>query len=176
MSLHKVLSISILCSFLLLVTMVSLISVASAQDLSNTVLPISAFKLKLKKKSLPSSVGWTALVPKVAPATEQDFGTGFCVDPECRLIGTNYHVAAIARPHKIKGEEVIQRYLATGPDDEGATLNDYTSERPLKYNLNRDLAIFELRHPIPHYHGIAFSLDDLELDQQVDIYAYPAGP
>ena len=53
-------------------------------------------------------------------------------------------------------------------------MNDYQSERPLKFKLNRDLAIFELRHPIPHYHGIAFSLDDLELDQQVDIYAYPA--
>ncbi len=155
---------------------VSFASVVYSQDLSNTVLPITDFKLKLKKNSIPSSVGWMALVPKVAPAIEGDFGTGFCIDPECRLIGTNYHVAAIARPHKIKGEEVIQRYLATGPDDEGATLNDYQSERPLKYNLNRDLAIFELRHPIPHYRGIAFSLEDLELDQQVDIYAYPANP
>ena len=147
----------------------------STLDLGKTVLPITDFKLKLKKESIPSSVGWTALVPKIAPAIEGDFGTGFCVDPECRLIGTNYHVAAIVRPRKIKGEEVIQRYLATGPDDEGATLNDIQSERPLKYNLMRDLAIFELRHPLPHYHGVAFSLDDPELDQGVDIYAYPTG-
>jgi hypothetical protein len=31
-------------------------SAASSQDLSNTVLPITDFKLKLKKKSIPSSV------------------------------------------------------------------------------------------------------------------------
>src|ERR1700758_1349167 len=88
---------------------VSFASVAFSQDLSNTVLPITDFKLKLKKKSIPSSVGWSTLVPKVIPALETDFGTGFCVDAECRLIGTNYHVAAIARPRKIKGEDVIQR-------------------------------------------------------------------
>lgn len=147
---------------------VSFASVAFSQDLDNTVLPITDFKLKLKKSSIPS------LVPKIVPAIEEDFGTGFCIDPECRLIGTNYHVGANARPRKIKGQEVIQRYLATGPDDDGATLNDYLSERPLKYTLNRDLAIFELRRPVPHYHGIAFSLDDLELGQEVDIYGYPA--
>ena len=167
---HKARSILICFS-----VFVSFAPVASSQDLNYAVLPITDFKLKLKKKSLPSSLGWSALVPKVAPAIEEDFGTGFCIDPDCRLIGTNYHVAVFARPRKIKGQEVIQRYLATGPDDEGATLNDYLSERPLKYTLNRDLAIFELRHPVPHYHGIAFSLDDLELDQEVDIYAYPAG-
>ncbi|HEV2195175.1 MAG TPA: serine protease [Candidatus Acidoferrum sp.] len=173
MSLQRALSLFIVCSPLFLTETASLNSVVFAQDLSNTVLPITEFKLKLKKESLPSSIGLTALVPKIAPAIEEDFGTGFCVDTECRLIGTNYHVAAFARPHKIKGQRVIQRYLATGPDDEGATLNDYLSDRPLKYTLNRDLAIFELRNPLPHFHGIAFSLDDLELDEQVDIYAYP---
>lgn len=84
--------------------------------------------------------------------------------------------AAIASPRKIKGQEVIHRYLASGPDDEGATLNDYLSDRPLKYTLNHDLAIFELRHPLPYCHGIAYSLDDVESNEQVDIYAYPANP
>lgn len=144
-----------------------------AQDFSKTVLPITHIKLKVKKESIPSTLGLAALIPKVGPAVEEDFGTGFCIDPDCRLIGTNYHVAANGRPLTIKGQRVIQRYLATGPDDDGATLNDYTSARPLKYKLTRDLAIFELRHPIPHFHGIGFSLDDLELDQQVDIYGYP---
>ncbi|HEY6947044.1 MAG TPA: serine protease [Candidatus Acidoferrum sp.] len=173
MSLQRVFSLSIVCSLLFLTEIPSLDSVASAQDLSKTVLPITEFKLKLKKKSLPSSMGWSALVPKIAPAIEEDLGTGFCVDAQCRLIGTNYHVAAFASPRKIKGQEVIQCYLASGPEDEGATLNDYLSERPLKYTSSRDLAIFELRHPLPHYHGIAFNLNDLELDEQVDIYAYP---
>src|SRR6266705_6386459 len=172
---RKVLSILIVCSFFLLAApgqtvfpdllrLVPLTSVVFAQDLSKTVLPISELKVKLKMKLSG---------PRVDPGVELDFGTGFCLDPECRLIGTNYHVAMMVRPRKIKGAEVIERYLATGPDDEGATLNDIFSERPMKYTLSRDLAIFELRRPLPRYHGITFSLDDLEIDQQVDIYAYP---
>ncbi len=182
---RKVLSILIVCSFFLLAApsqtafpdllrLVPLTSVVFAQDLSKTVLPITEFKLKLKpKKSFPSSVDLAALKPKITLGEEADFGTGFCLDPECRLIGTNYHVAMMVRPRKIKGAEVMERYLATGPEDEGATLNDIFSERPMKYTLSRDLAIFELRRPLPNYHGITFSLDDLEIDQQVDIYAYP---
>jgi hypothetical protein len=104
---------------------------------------------------------------------EGKFGTGFCLDPECRFIGTNYHVAMMARPRKIKGEKVIQVYLATGPEDEGATVNDGPSMSPMKYTLSRDLAIFELRHSPPHHHGVAFSLNDLQVGQAVDIYAYP---
>jgi hypothetical protein len=41
--------------------------------------------------------------------------TGLCLDPACRFIGTNYHVAMMARPRKIRGERVVQLYLATGP-------------------------------------------------------------
>ncbi len=147
--------------------------VLCAQDMSQTVLPLSYSKLKIKKKSYPSSLGWSALVPKAVPAVETDLATGFCLDPECRLIGTNYHFAAMGQPGRIKGSEVIQSYLATGPDDEEATLNDIFSDRPMKYALLRDLAIFELRRPIPHHRGISFSLEDLEIDQPVDIYAYP---
>src|SRR5271157_4522521 len=65
-----------------------------AQDFSKTVVPIT--ELKLRGLSI-----------------EGRFGTGFCLDPECRFIGTNYHVAMMARPRKIKGEKVVQRYLAT---------------------------------------------------------------
>jgi hypothetical protein len=100
-------------------------------------------------------------------------GTGFCLDPACRFIGTNYHVAIVARPHRIKGQRVIERYLATGPEDEGATLNEGGAVSPAKYALSRDLAIFELLRPLPHHYGIAFSLDDLQFGQQVNIYAYP---
>jgi len=165
MILGRVLSISIVCSFFLLAApgqtifpdllkLVPLNSVVFAQDLNKTVLPITQLKL--------SGLG-----------VEGMFGTGFCLDPECRLIGTNYHVAVMARPRKIKGDEVIQRYLATGPDDEGATMNDGFFISPMRYTLSRDLGIFELRHPLPYYHGITFSLNDLQIGQQVDIYAYP---
>jgi hypothetical protein len=130
-------------------------TVAQEQDFSDTVLPITELNLRL--------------------GIEVKFGTGFCLDPACRFIGTNYHVAMMARPHKILGEKVMQRYLATGPEDEGATVNEGPSASPTKYTLSRDLAIFELRHPLPHHHGAAFNLDDLQIGQEVDIYAYPKG-
>lgn len=165
MILHKVVPILIICSCLSpsapaqenfpdLLPLVLSSKVAPAQDFSKTVVPITDLKLH--------DLG-----------IEGDFGTGFCVDPECRFIGTNYHVAMLTRPRKIKGESVIQRYLATGPDDEGATVNNGVSEIPLKYTLVRDLAIFELRHPLPHYHGAAFDLGDLQIGQEVEIYAFP---
>ena len=125
-----------------------------ARDFDKTVVPITELKL-------------------LGLGIEGKFGTGFCMDPKCRFIGTNYHVAMTARPRKIKGEKVIQRYLATGPDDEGATVNDGPSVGPMKYTLSRDLAILELRHSLPHHHGVAFSLDDLQVGQEIDIYAYP---
>jgi hypothetical protein len=129
-------------------------TVAHAQDFSKSVVPITELKL-------------------LGLGIEGKFGTGFCLDPECRFIGTNYHIAMMARPRKIKGEKVIQRYVATGPNDEGATVNDGPSVGPMKYTLSRDLAIFELRHSLAHHHGVAFSLDDLRVGQEIDIYSYP---
>jgi hypothetical protein len=104
---------------------------------------------------------------------EGKFGTGFCLDPACRFIGTNYHVALLARPRKINGEKVIQQYLATGPNDEDATVNESAAMGSMKFTRNRDLAIFELQHPLSNNHGAAFSLDSLDAGQQVNIFAYP---
>jgi len=125
-----------------------------AQDFNKIVVPITELKL-------------------LGLGIEGKFGTGFCLDPACRFIATNYHVAMMGRPNKIRGDKVVQRYLATGPDDEGATVNDGPSGSPMKYTLDRDLAIFELRHSLPHHHGVAFSLDELEIGQGVEIYGYP---
>jgi hypothetical protein len=129
-------------------------SIVHAQDFDRTVVPITELKIAVF-------------------GLEATFATGFCLDPACRFIGTNYHVAMVARPHRIKGQRVVERYLATGPDDEGATVNEGETMGPTKYVLSRDLAIFELRRPLPHHHGIAFDLDELELGQPVNIYAYP---
>lgn len=103
------------------------------------------------------------------------FGTGFCLDPACRFIATNYHIAMTVPAHKIKGGKIIQRYLATGPHDEGATVNYIPNVGPLPYAKKRDLAIFELQRPLPHHHGLTFSLDELQVGQEVDIYGYPTG-
>jgi hypothetical protein len=69
----------------------------------------------------------------LGPGLESKFGMGFRLDPACRFIATNYHVAMLVRPHKIKGEKVVQLYLATRLDDEGATVNDGPSVSPKKY-------------------------------------------
>src|SRR5260370_38389328 len=58
-------------------------------------------------------------------------------------------------------------------DDEDGTVNDTPYTSPLNYPLSRDLAVFELRHALPRHHGVAFSLDDLQVGQQVDISTYP---
>jgi hypothetical protein len=128
-------------------------TVAPIQDFKETVIPLTELKLGI--------------------GIQSKFGTGFCVDAACRFIGTNYHVAALEELKKIKGQAVVQRYLATGPDDEGATVNEVAATSPMKYTLNRDLAIFELRHPLAKHHGAVFSLDDLQRGQEVEIYAYP---
>jgi len=101
-------------------------------------------------------------------------GTGFCLDRTCRFVGTNYHVAVLAKPRSINGERIINRYLATGPNDEDATINRMASGNLLqKYALTRDLAVFELRHPLGNRHGVGFDTDYPEEGQAVDIYSYP---
>jgi hypothetical protein len=80
-----------------------------------------------------------------------------------------------ARPRKIKREKIIKRYFATGPHDEGATANNMGNGDVLPYVLKRDLAMFELRHSLPHHHGLAYSLDEPQVGQEVDIYGYPSG-
>src|SRR5208283_3994804 len=56
-------------------------TVVHPQDFNKTVVPITELKF-------------------LGPAIEGKFGTGFCLDPACRFIGTNYHVAMMAQPRK----------------------------------------------------------------------------
>src|SRR5436190_12802541 len=80
-----------------------------------------------------------------------------------------------ARARKIKGEKIIHRYFATASDDKGATANPLPNGGVLPFAMSRDLAMFELCDPLPHHHGLTFSLDELEVGQEVDIYGYPKG-
>ena len=108
------------------------------------------------------------------PASEAIMGTGFCLDPGCRFIVTNYHVAAAAHPQSIAGQKVLHSYLATGPSDDDATPNRNARSFEIRnYSLPRDLALFELRHPLPRHLGISYSLDLPEPGQVVEIYAFP---
>jgi Trypsin-like peptidase domain len=178
MILHKAIPILIVCSCLSSVaaaqnsfprqsTIPS--STEHTQDFAEIVVPITSVKITPSVK-----LGITGkLGPKLN--LDADFGTGFCLEPACRFIVTNYHVAITARPKKIKHEKIIQRYFATGPNDNGATANTFPSGEVFPYVKSRDLAIFELRRSLPNHHGLTFSLDELEVGQEVDIYGYPKG-
>lgn len=116
----------------------------------------------------------TALKPNVRYLTV-GFGTGFCLDRDCRFVGTNYHVAqAMGKFVRIQGVFSAHCYLDSGPNDAGAEDVGF-AERPgsLKYTQVHDLAIYEMRRPLKHHHGIAFSVDNPTIDEAVDIYAYP---
>jgi len=128
---------------------------ALALDFTRAVFPLTQLKLR-------------------GPILEEDLGTCFCVDPDCQFIGTNYHVAVILRHPRIRGARIVRRYLATGPQDESATLNHFASpHHPLVYSASRDLAVFELDKPLRQHHGLAFYPSDLSAGQPVEIYAYP---
>jgi hypothetical protein len=115
------------------------------------------------------------------PFQSLKFGTGFCIDPACRFIGTNYHVAKLMGKHfKVKGSPVVNRWLGTGPDDDEASKNRLSG--PLgrilpkeKYALIRDIAIVELRWPLSKkgYRSTPFYNDDLQYGQTAYIYAFP---
>ena len=138
-------------------------------DFAEIVVPISSVKI------IPSAKLGISGKPGPKLDVGASFGTGFCLDAACRFIVTNYHVAMTTRAHKIKGEKIIQRYFATGPNDNGATANLLPNGDILPFAKGRDLAVFELRHSLSHHHGFPFSLDELQVGQEVDIYGYPNG-
>jgi hypothetical protein len=139
------------------------------QDFAEIVVPISSVKI------IPSAKLGISGKPGPKLDVGANFGTGFCLDAACRFIVTNYHVAMTTRAHKIKGEKIIQRYFATGPNDNGATANLLPNGDVLPFAKGRDLAIFELRRSLSHHHGFPFSLDELQVGQEAEIYGYPNG-
>src|SRR6266436_4811627 len=180
MTLRKIIPILVVCSCLSssapaqevspsLPTIPRSSTVEHTQDFSEIVVPIASIRLTPSVKLSVSG--------KLSPNLGLDaaFGTGFCLDAACRFIATNYHVAVTTRPDKIKREKIIQRYFATGPHDKGATANYVPNVGVLPFAMKRDLAIFELQRPLPHHHGLTFSLDELQVGQEVDIYGYPVG-
>ncbi|MHB8527271.1 MAG: S1 family peptidase [Candidatus Acidiferrales bacterium] len=101
------------------------------------------------------------------------FGSGFCLDPECRFIVTNYHVVkAMGKRFSIEHEPVVERWLASGPNDQGATTKGY--------NPLHDLAVAELKRSLNRigFHGLPYNREDVQdlvVGQDVDIYAFPLG-
>ena len=101
-----------------------------------------------------------------------EYGTAACLDAQCRYLLSNAHVAVVASPQSIHGDPVVQKFLATGPADEGAVMNsDGVGAR--SYNPSRDIAIYELLKPMKGFEGIPFSLEPLVTGDEVDIIAFP---
>ncbi len=101
-----------------------------------------------------------------------EFGTAACLDAQCRYLLSNAHVARVASPHAIHGDPVVQKFLATGPTDEGAVMNTEASGAFL-YNPSRDLAIYELVKPMKGFQGMPFTLEPLILGDEVSMIAFP---
>ena len=133
-------------------------------DFSNVIVPITNVKPRFGI-ALSRGIRPTAGV-------KASFGTGFCLDPECSFVVTNYHVAAMAHASSINGSSIVAEYLDDGSEDHSATLN-FVHGQAMVYSSQRDLALFRLRKPIKHHRGLAYSLDDLRIGQPVDIYSYP---
>ena len=150
---------------------------ASTRDFAEVVVPITSLKLKPNFHMALGGQGghkMPTLSPKPEVNLEATFGTGFCLDAACLYIATNYHVA-LAEPDKVQKQKIVQRYLATGPDDKEATANTLPDSDVIAYSKKRDLAILELQHPLPQHHGLSFKLDEMETREEVDIYGYPKG-
>src|SRR5271170_175235 len=128
--------------------------------------------LALLCAAMPTFAQEQAVVPITklqifGPVGVAKFGSGFCLDAECRFIVTNYHVAkAMGKNFTIEHEPIVERWLATGPNDDGATKDGY--------NPGHDLAVVELRRSLQHkgYHGLTYNASISE-GEAVDIYSYP---
>jgi hypothetical protein len=128
------------------------------------------------ERTLPITIAQQAVVPitklrMYGPSPNIKFGSGFCLDSECRFIVTNYHVArAMGKRFSIEHEDVVERWLASGPSDEGAAEEGF--------NPLHDLAVLELRRSLSHrgFHGVPYNMEDaqdLAIGQPVDIYSFP---
>lgn len=136
-------------------------------------LPVYAQEFVPERVVFPITDFKPADIRYIAPLSI-NFGTGFCLDQDCRFVGTNYHVAKIMGKYvRIKGVFSAHRYLDSDPNDAGAQDISLAGGGSLKYTPAHDLAIYEMRHPLKKFHGIGFDADDLENSPEADIYAYP---
>src|SRR3954470_18690252 len=86
----------------------------------------------------PASVAAKVHSPTPFYGTER-IGTAWCLNKECSLMVTNYHVASfIGKNLKINGEGVESVSLATGPDDEEARLVPTFTTKVFRYASVRD--------------------------------------
>src|SRR3954466_178310 len=96
----------------------------------------------------PARVAGKVHSPTPRYGTER-IGTAWCLNKDCSLMVTNYHVAKlIGNSLTINGEVVASVSLATGPDDNDARdVPTFTTE-VFRYASVRDLALLKMRSPM----------------------------
>src|SRR5258706_7108966 len=104
-------------------------------------------------------------------------GTAWCLDTDCELMVTNYHVLeAIGKHATVNGENVDSAWSATGPTDEGArSFPSFT--KVYKYTLVRDLALLRMRSPMSRrgMRGVRLFMGQLQPGEPVTVLSYPGG-
>jgi len=104
-------------------------------------------------------------------------GTAWCLDTECDLMVTNYHVARIGGNRlAVNGIDVADKLMATGADDvDVTTLPTVDEDEKVTGNVVRDLAILRLKAPLSRkgMHGVPLFLGALERDEPVTVLSYP---
>jgi hypothetical protein len=124
----------------------------------------------------PASVAAIVHSPKPLLGIER-LGTAWCLDKDCSLMITNYHVAKfIGKKLTVNGVHVESVSLATGPDDVGARDVDSFTQ-VFKYVKVRDLALLRMRSPMKSkgMHGVPVFAGQLQVGQPVRIISYPGG-
>lgn len=125
---------------------------------------------------LPETLVGKVHNPKRPFGTER-LGTAWCLDAQCSLVVTNYHVARfVGDKAVVKGERAIKEWMATGPDDADARPMQLFGET-YRLNVVRDLAILQLKKPLLHkgMHGVPFFSGELKAGESVTILGYPNG-
>ncbi len=123
---------------------------------------------------------WKDVVGKIRhrEGALQKSGTGWCLNPQCDLVVTNYHVVRLVGPDmQINGVRVSESHPATGDTDEGARWIRLKVGLRLKYNPVRDIAILRMHRALAQkgMHGIDIHSGQLQPGQEVTLYAYPGG-
>jgi len=105
------------------------------------------------------------------------FGTAWCVNPECDIIVTNYHVSKVVGPQAtLKGVHVRNIASATSEHDTDAREMP-TVAGPIKLAYGRDISLLMMdsalarkgMHPVPFYIG------QLRCGQKVTVIGFPGG-
>jgi Trypsin-like peptidase domain len=106
-----------------------------------------------------------------------EVATGWCVDPECDVVITNYHVMNVIGPHtKIKGVRVVEVASATSEADHDARVLP-TVLGPMKFAPGRDISLLTMAEPLARkgMHAVPFYLGQLDPGQKVTAMGFPGG-